>query len=437
MKQNCQLAILGGEPVLQQTLRPYNSMGEEEVRAASRVIQSGCLSAFLGSAGKQFLGGPQVRALEGAWCERFSIKHTVSMNSATSGLFAAMGAIGIGPGDEVIVPPFTMSATAMAPLLYGGIPVFADIDPDTFCLRPQAVRQKITPRTRAILAVNLFGHPAPLAELASIAQEQGLWLIEDNAQAPLATELGLYCGTVGHIGVFSLNYHKHIHAGEGGMCVTKDDDLALRLQLIRNHAENLVEPLALPEMSNLVGFNFRMTELTAAVALEQLRKIDRHVDRRESVALQLTEGVRGLPGLTPPQVRPGCRHVYYVWGLRFEENVVGISREQFSKALAAEGFPNVTGYVRPLYLLPVFQKRIAIGAAGYPFSLSTVRYPKGLCPVSERIYEKELIYLVTALYDIDHDCGELLAQAVRKVYAHRGHLVSARQAVSAGTTPAA
>jgi len=209
------------------------------------------------------------------------VKHTVSMNSATSGLFAAMGAVGIGPGDEVIVPPYTMSATAMAPLIYGGIPVFADIEEKTFGLDPAAVRKAVTPRTKAIIAVNLFGHPARLDELLEIAKERHLFLVEDNAQGPLAEDQGRYAGTLGHIGVFSLNYHKHIHTGEGGMCVTQDDDLALRLQLIRNHGENAVGPLETSDLTNLIGFNFRMTEIQAAIGIEQLKSIDEHVGRRE------------------------------------------------------------------------------------------------------------------------------------------------------------
>ncbi|MBV9182885.1 MAG: DegT/DnrJ/EryC1/StrS family aminotransferase, partial [Acidobacteria bacterium] len=325
-----ELAIHGGGPVIRQGLELYNSIGSEEANAVHDVMKSGCLSAFYGSSGDQFLGGPRIRAFEDAWREKFGVRHAVSVNSATSGLIAAMGAVGVGPGDEVIVPPYTMSATAIAPLIYGGIPVFVDIEPDTFCLDSQAVRYAITPRTKVILAVNLFGHPASLRELVSIARQHNLFLVEDNAQGPLATEYGRYCGTIGHIGVFSLNYHKHIHTGEGGMCVTEDENLAQRLQLIRNHAENIVEPLGLHDIQNLVGFNFRMTELSAAVGIEQLKKAEHHVQRRQKVAETLTRGVAQLQGLRPPVVRDGCRHVYYTWALRYDEAVVGISRDAFS-----------------------------------------------------------------------------------------------------------
>ena len=408
--------------MLREPLPPYQSLGEKELNAVSQVIKSGCLSGFYGSWGDEFLGGPMVRDFEQAWSERFDVRYSVSFNSATSGLVAAMGAIGIKPGDEVIVPPFTMSATAIAPLAYGGIPVFVDIEPETFCLDLQAVRRSITPKTKAILVVNLFGHPARLGELKDLAEERGIKLVEDNAQAPLGMEDSRYAGTVGHIGVFSLNYHKHIHTGEGGMCVTDDDELAQRLQLIRNHGENVVEYLDIDDITNLVGFNYRMTELSAAVGIEQLKKIDQHVTQREKLAQRLSEGMEGLEGIMPPVVRPNCRHVYYVWAMRFNASLVGVTREEFSRALTAEGFPHSTGYVRPLYLLPVFQNRVAFGPNGDPFDRTATRYEKGMCPVAERMYEEELVCFEPCMYEVDSERMDLLVRAVRKVYDHREEL---------------
>ena len=417
-----ELAILGGTPVLNGPLPSYNSIGAEEVRAVTRVMESGCLSGFYGSWSDEFFGGPMVRAFEAAWSERFQVKHSVSVNSATSGLFAAMGAIGIAAGDEVIVPPFTMSATVVAPLIYGGIPVFVDIEPDTFCLDLEAVSQAITSRTKAIIAVNLFGHPARLSDLRALADRHGIWLVEDNAQGPLSTEFGRHAGTIGHIGVFSLNYHKHIHTGEGGVCVTNDDDLARRLQLIRNHGESVVGSMGIEDISNIIGFNYRMTELSAAVGVEQLKKIDEHVERRQRLAEALTDGICDLAGLTPPNVRPDCRHVYYVWALRYDEHVVGVSRETFSSALAAEGFPHAVGYTPPLYMLPIFQRRIALGNDGYPFNSTSREYFEGMCPVTENMFNKELIIFEPCAYDINHDEIERLIAAIRKVYLLRGKL---------------
>jgi perosamine synthetase len=250
-----QLAINGGRPIIDPPVPADTSIGAEELEAVRRVFARGSLSAFYGSWGDQFFGGVEVQAFEKAWANRFGVPHVVSVNSATSGLFAAMGAIGVSPGDEVIVPPSTMSATVMAPLVYGGIPVFADIEPQTFCLDLEAVRAAITPKTRAIIAVNLFGHPASLAKLAALAGDKGISLIEDNAQGPLAAEDGRHAGTFGDIGVFSLNYHKHIHSGEGGMCVTRDPELALRLQAIRNHGEKAFGAAPIRDPVNMVGYN--------------------------------------------------------------------------------------------------------------------------------------------------------------------------------------
>lgn len=421
-----ELAIHGGPPVLPHPLPKYRSVGEEEKQAVAAVIDADCLSGFYGSWGDEFLGGPRVRELERAWCERFRGRHAVSVNSATSGLVAAMGAVGISPGDEVIVPPYSMSATVIAPLVYGGIPVFADIEPDTFCLDLRAVESQITPRTRAILTVNLFGHPSRLAELRKLADARGLKLVEDNAQGPLASENGRFAGTIGHIGVFSLNYHKHIHAGEGGVCATDDDHLALRLQMIRNHAENIVESVRLEDLTNMIGFNLRLTELGAAVALVQLRNADEHVAARERLAQHLSRGTAGLDGLTPPAIRAGCRHVYYVWALRYDEGRMGVPREAFSRALAAEGFPHFCGYVNPLYRLPVFQKRMAIGRDGFPFNLSSRTYPDGLCPVAERMHDSELICFETCAHEVDAKTADLLVEAVRKVHSRRGELRAAK-----------
>lgn len=417
------LAILGGTPMIDGPLTPDVTVGEDEARAVGETFRRGSLSAFYGSWGDEFLGGVEIKAFEAEWAAKFAVEHVVSVNSATSGLIAALGAIGLSPGDEVIVPPYTMSATAIAPLFYGGIPVFVDIEADTFCLDPAKVAAAITPKTRAILAVNLFGHPAPLAELRALADRHGIFLIEDNAQGPLASENGTYAGTVGHIGIFSLNYHKHIHTGEGGMCATRDPALALRLQAIRNHAENIVEPAGIADRVNMIGQNYRMTEMSAAVGRVQLAKIEHEVGRRQALAEGLSAGVAGLQGITVPKVRDGCRHVYYTWAVRLDEAELGVSRADFSRALTAEGFPHGVGYLRPLYMLPVFQERTAIGRDNWPFTLTDREYHSGLCPVAERLYGSELMLFEPCAYQVDPATLDRLVGAVRKVHAQR-HLIA-------------
>ncbi|MEX0692959.1 MAG: DegT/DnrJ/EryC1/StrS family aminotransferase [Rhodospirillales bacterium] len=433
MTTNERLALLGGTPVITAPFAAYPSMGRAEEEAVRRVVQSGCLSGFFGSPGPEFGGGPEVQGFEAEWSARFGVAHTVSVNSATSGLIAAMGAIGLSPGDEVIVPPWTMSASVAAPIFYGGIPVFADIEDETFCIDPARVAAAITPKTRAVIAVNLFGHPARLAELRKLCDANGIYLIEDNAQAPLGAEHGRYSGTIGHIGVYSLNFHKHIHTGEGGMCVTDDDDLATRLRLIRNHGENCTDMLDGGPITNMVGMNLRMTEMSAAVGRVQLAAADAHVEARENIANRLTQGLQGLEGLSPPVTRDGCRHNFYVWMMKIDEAKLGLSRALFSEALSAEGFPHATGYVAPLYRLPMFRKRIALGRDGWPFSLSERRYDDLHCPVTEDMHNRRALLFEPCAYALDDADVDHLIAAVRKVHAGRDQLNAALDSAASDT----
>lgn len=413
------LAIHGGLPSVSRNLLAFNSIGSLEKEAVLEFLDSNALqSGFHGSARPSFFGGEQVKALEQAWSKRFGVKYSISVNSATSGLMAAMGAIGISPGDEVIVPAYSMSASALAPLIYGGIPIFVDIEDQYYCLDVDKVLAAITPATKAIIVVNLFGHPAELRRLKEIADQNNLFLIEDNAQAILAEENCRLAGTVGHIGVYSLNVHKHIQVGEGGVCVTDDDQLALRLQLIRNHGENVIDWLNVEDLTNLVGFNFRMNEITAVMAKIQLSRVDELVERVELICERLSMELGELPGLVPPKVRPGCRHNYYMWSAQFDAKVVGTSREKFSQALNAEGFPNSFGYVKPIYRLPVFQKKVAIGREGFPFNYAGRRidYHAGLCPATERMHSETLIQYQPVSWSADDEQVTMLIEAVQKVY---------------------
>ena len=405
-----ELAICGGEPVIPEPLQLFKRIGKSERKAAERVLSTGLLSGFIGAPGPDFDGGQEVQALEAAWRKKFGVDHAISVNSATSGLYAAMGAAGIGPGDEVIVPPYTMSATAIAPLVYGAAPLFCDIEEETFCIDPEQVRQAISPRTKAIIAVNLFGHPARLHELRSLADEHGILLVEDNAQGPLALEKERLAGTIGHIGVFSLNRHKHIQTGEGGICTTDDENLALRLRLIRNHGENLVEHFGINDAKNLIGFNYRLTELSAAIGLSQLEKSEEIIAERERHGQRLSQALSGLSGLTPPVVRSGCRHVYYAWPARFSAEAAGVSRDAIARALAAEGVPVNQGYVEPLYLLPIFRDREAPNGQDYR---------RGLCPVCEQMHYQEELGFGICAFELSDKLIDRIAEAFFKVFENR------------------
>tara|TARA_Y100001970_G_scaffold275247_1_gene376226 strand:+ start:2642 stop:3934 length:1293 start_codon:yes stop_codon:yes gene_type:complete len=410
------LCLLGGEPIIKKPLKPYKTIGYRETKSVLEVMSSGNLSGFVGAWCNQYDGGPFIRKLEEQWCQVFKSRYSISMNSNTSGLIAALGAIGLSPGDEVIVPPMTMSATVMAPLFYGGIPVFVDIEDKFFCLDYEKVVSAITEKTKAIMVVNLFGHPAEIIKLRKLADKKGIYLIEDAAQCPLATENDKFAGTIGHIGVFSLNYHKHIHSGEGGICCTNDYNLALRLKAIRNHGENVLEPLKIDDITNLVGFNFRMTELSAAVGFEQLKKIDKFVSNRETIAKKLSSELSSYDCLQVPLVRESCRHVYYVWAAKIDRNKLEIPRSIIAKALRAEGIPVEEGYTKPLYFLPTFLQRKAIGKNGWPFNLSEKKYNKGICPVAENLYEESLLEFCVCSYQLNKKELKAVIEGFKKVF---------------------
>jgi perosamine synthetase len=389
------LAILGGRPVRTTPFPRHVSIGEEEKAAVMDVLDSGVLSDFLGTWSPQFYGGPRVQNFEREWEKYFGVKHAVTVNSATSGLNAAVGAAGVGPGDEVIVSPITMTASASAALVYGAIPVFADIDPETFCISAKTIERCITPHTRAIIAVDILGHPVEMDAVMDLARRHSITVIEDAAQAPGATYNGRMAGTLADIGVFSLNYHKTIHTGEGGVVVTNDDRLAERIQLIRNHGEMVVSGKGVTDLTNMVGFNYRMTEVEAAIGTEQLKKLESLLVPRIEAAEYLNVHLSKIPGITTPVVRDGVRHGYYLYAIRYDEHKVGIPRDRFVQALNAEGIPMIPGYTEPLYFAPLYQRKIAFGRNGFPFTYEgykgSVSYERGICPVAERMWEKELM----------------------------------------------
>ncbi len=392
-----QLALLGGVPVCRERWPEASTIGKEEKQAVLEVLDSGTLSGFQAGPGPGFLGGPRVRKLEQEWAGHFGVRHAIAFNSLTSGLYAAIGALGIGPGDEVIVPPLTMSASAVCPLAYGAVPIFADVDPQTFCIDPVSVEERISERTRALVVVHLFGHPAPMEPLLEVARRHGLAVLEDCAQAPGAAYRGKPVGTLGRIGGFSLNVHKTIQTGEGGVMVTEDEELALRLRLIRNHGETAVEALGVERLENTFGGNTRMTEIEAAIASVQLRRLEELTQHRLRLAASLDKELASLPGLRPQRaLDPDSRHVYYFYAMRYDEKRCGLPRELFLRAVQAEGIPLRSDYARPVYWEPLFQKGIAIGKEGFPFRNgpggAPYRYPRGLCPAAEALFERELLF---------------------------------------------
>lgn len=420
--KDAKLAILGGEKTISRAFKPYNTIGEEEKQAVMQVLDSGVLSQYLGAWHENFYGGPKVRQFEENCQSFWGVKHAVAANSLTSGLIAAVGALGISPGDEVIVSPWTMCATATAVLHWNAIPVFADIEKDTFNLDPASVEANITPYTKAIIATDIFGHSADMDALMAIAKRHNLKVISDAAQAPGAKYQGRYAGTLAHIGGFSLNYHKHIHTGEGGVMVTDDDDYAERMRLIRNHAEAVVGDKGETNLANMLGYNFRLGEIESALGIEQLKKLPQLVARRQQIANRLRIGLEGLTGLVQPLIRPDCSHAFYVYPMKLETNAPGISRKRIIEALTAEGIQGLSaGYVN-LHLLPLYQQKTAYGDKGFPWHSNIchreVDYHKGICPVAESLHEHEFIGYQMCLHDLSDAEVDLIIAAFDKVWAN-------------------
>ena len=398
------LAALGGPKVRTRPFPRRRTMGDAEKKAVLEVMDSDVLSAFIGAAGSMFLGGPKVREFEKRWADRYGFAHAISVSSWSAGLMIAYGAVGIEPGDEVICPPYTMSASAASAFYYGGIPVFADIDPVTFCIDPKSIEKRITPRTKAIMVVHLFGRAADMAAIMAIAKKHNLRVIEDAAQAPGVYSNGVPVGAIGDVGGFSLNYHKHIHTGEGGVLVTQNPDIAMRCQWIRNHGENAIDGDDPPaNISNAFGGNFRLTELQCAIGIAQLDRLEGYLKSRRRLADVLREGLKGAPGITAqPAPADPREQAYYGYPIMIDEKKLGISRDAYVKAVVAElpvgddaeSVPIYGGYVKPLYLNRIYQERTAIGSKHFPWSVNagvTYDYSKGLCPVAEQMHESGLM----------------------------------------------
>lgn len=375
---------------------PYNPIGKEEIKAAVGVLKTGMLSDYVGRDCDKFLGGKNVKELEKRWSDYHEVKHAVSFNSATSALIAGIAGIGIMPGDEVIVTGYSMCISATAPLFYDAIPVFADIEPDYFCLDPESIEERITPRTRAILTVDLFGQSADMIKINEIARKHKLKVLCDSSHVPGCKYNGGFAGTFGDIGVFSLNQHKIIHCGEGGIAVTNNDELALRMQLIRNHAEAVVGAMGYKNISNMIGGNFRMPEIEAAISIEQLKKLPSLIKKRVELAEHLTEKLEKLDFLRTPRSRDKSEHVYYLYPLKYSEELAGIPRKKYVENINKLGIPLyrfAAGYIKPLYLEPIFKDREKF-RDGLPYRLNEGTQPdysRGICPVTERLYERELI----------------------------------------------
>lgn len=291
----------------------------------------------------QLAQGPVVEAFENEFASWCGVKHAVAVNSGTAALHLVMLAHGIGKGDEVITTPFTFVASANAALFVGARPVLVDIEPVTFCLDPDRIEAAITPRTKAIMPVDLYGHPAQIPEIREIADRHGLVLIEDACQAHGAAIGPRKAGALGATATFSFYPTKNMTTAEGGMVTTDDDAIAEQVTLLRQHGA------AHRYVHDQLGFNFRMTDIAAAIGRAQLAKLDRFNERRRRNASVLDEGLAGIAGVTTPRERRGYRHVYHQYTVRIERD-----RDAFQAKLREAGIGTAVHYPIPVHRQPFY-----------------------------------------------------------------------------------
>ena len=397
--------------IFKKPLRRYNSIDSKDIKVAVAVIKSGSLSPFIGAWPDlpnigSFYGGKHVQRFERNIEKYYGLKYAISVNSWTSGLITAVGAIETEPGDEIITSPWTMCATVTSIIHWAAIPVFADIENETFNLNIESVLKKITNKTRAIIVPEIFGHPFDILSLKKTLKKikRKIFLIGDNAQTPLGKINNKFSCKYYDIGGFSYNYHKHIQTGEGGMLVTNNKKIAERMQLIRNHGEAVVGPRKIKKINNIIGYNFRMGEIEAAIGNSQLKKLKKKVKNRVDIANYLTKNLFNLKGLSTPIQKKGFSHDYYIYSLKYDENKTGVSREKIIKKMQSLGAPVSPGYIN-VHLYPMFQKKIAYGKQNFPWSISRqskkISYQKGICPVAEKLHDKVLIKINLCNYQLN------------------------------------
>ncbi len=328
-------------------------MDKEEIEAVMRVLKSKRLT---------LLSGKRIKKFEKEFAKYVGTREAIAVNSGTAALHVALSALGVGPGDEIIVPPFTFVATATAVLHQNAIPIFVDIDPKTYCLNPAEIEKAITSKTKGIIPVHLFGHPADMDPILEIAEKHDLFVIEDACQAHGAEYKGKKVGSIGDMGCFSFFESKNMMTGEGGIITTNNEELAEAARLVRHHGE--------PSwyVYERLGYNYRMTEVQAALGLVQLRKLDKMNQIRIDNANYFTKHLEGIEGIQIPYVSKNVKHVYHVYAPLMEPEKLNVSKDQFLEMLN-KGVPITKRiYPQPLYKSKLFQERMGYGKVKCPYT---------------------------------------------------------------------
>ncbi|HSF56295.1 MAG TPA: DegT/DnrJ/EryC1/StrS family aminotransferase [Algoriphagus sp.] len=363
--------------------------GLEEWEATKEPLMSGWITS-----------GPKVREFEQLFAERHQVKHALAVTSATTALHLALVALGVGPGDEVIVPAFTWVSTANVVLYCGAKVVFADIDPLTFNIDPKDLAKRITSKTKAIIPVHLFGLCADMDEIKRIAGN--IPLVEDGACAAGAAYKGTPAGALGTIGCFSFHPRKSVTTGEGGMLTTNDDHLGELMGMLRNHGASISEeqrhhgprPYILPDF-NLMGFNYRMTDLQGAVGVVQIKKLDRFIDEREKWAAYYTENLKEIGWLRTPSFSKDYKHGWQSYVTFVDESKAPASRNQIMEMLQERGISTRPG-THAVHMLNFYKEKNQIQASDFPGAQAANDFSMAI-PLHNRMDAEDFAYVVEAL----------------------------------------
>lgn len=404
------LALEGGRPEISTPAPPLTGRWGAEERK--------CLDAMLKQDSLFYWNGPQTKLLTERFRQHYPLTHVMPCSSGTAAIHIAVACTGIKPGEEVIVPPITDMGTVIGILYQQAVPVFADLEPSTYNLDPVDVRKRITPKTRAIIAVHLAGNPARLRELRKLADEHNLILIEDCAQAWGAKLDGRPVGTFGHIACYSLNDFKHIGCGDGGLVASSDERFGPVLQKYGDKAYDRVNGTKTPEF---LAPNYRISEPQSAVGAAQMDRMVAITERRHALGTRLGRQITDIPGIVPHEVAPEAFCTYWFYLLRLEEGAFSCDRTQFAKALGAEGVLAGAGYIpMPLYQYEVFQNHNFF-AGQWPIrdaGLTTMDYRTVSCPNAEATL-KSCVYL-RIHQGLDDAYVDGVARALRKVAGYYG-----------------
>lgn len=390
-------------------------IGSKELTYVQEVLST----EFCSSSGSTFM-----RRLEEVFAKRFGSTYAISFVNGTATMHAALEAINVGPGDEVIVPPLTMSATTFAVLQANATPVFADVDPETFQIDPASIAKRITPRTKAIITVALYGLSPDMDPIMDLSEKHGLKVIEDNAECFLGQYKGRIVGTLGHCSSFSFQSSKHLTSGEGGIVLTEDRELAENIRKVQSlgyagvgatKARITKKDIQNPDYSRHVtmGWNYRMPELCCAVALAQTENIDALVQRRIDVANIFSEATRDFHDwFVPQKTGPEYVNSYWTWACRNEHPDLSwhFLRDTFLK----NGGHGVYAAWKLTYLEPMFQNLTLLGRERFISAENIAQYKEGLCPVAERL-QKCLMQFKTNYWDVNqaHQQAEILHKTLK------------------------